>query len=82
MHELGILNHVVRTVDRIAKENRIEKIEHITLEVGKASGCVPAFLEKLFPIAIEKQPHMQKAELRIVMAEGKGLSIKDIGYKK
>lgn len=82
MHELGILNHVVRTVDRVAKENRIDKIEHITLEVGKASGCVPAFLEKLFPIAIEKQPHMQEAELRIVMAEGKGLSIKDIGYKK
>ena len=82
MHELGILNHVVRTVDRVAKENRIDKIEHITLEVGKASGCVPAFLEKLFPIAIEKQPHMQEAELRIVMADGKGMSIKDIGYKK
>ena len=60
MHELGILNHVVRTVDRIAKENGIEKIDHITLEVGEASGCVPAFLEKLFPIAIEKQPKMQK----------------------
>ena len=82
MHELGILNHVVRTVDRIAQENRIEKIDHITLEVGEASGCVPAFLEKLFPIAIEKQPRMQEAELKIVMAEGKGLSIKDIGYKK
>lgn len=82
MHELGILNHVVRTVDRIAKENGIHKIEHITLEVGEASGCVPVFLEKLFPIAIEKQPKMQEAELKIVMAEGKGLSIKDIGYKE
>jgi len=82
MHELGILNHVVRTVGRIAKENGIEKIEHITLDVGKASGCVPAFLEKLFPIAIEKQPEMRDAELRIILSEGKGLSIKDIGYKK
>ena len=82
MHELGILNHVVRTVDRIAQENRIEKIDHITLEVGEASGCVPAFLEKLFPIAIEKQPKMQETDLKIVIAEGKGLSIKDIGYKK
>lgn len=82
MHELGILNHVIRTVDRIAEENGIQKIDHITLEVGDASGCVPAFLEKLFPIAIEKQPKMQQAALKIVMAEGKGLSIKDIGYKK
>lgn len=82
MHELGILNHVVKTVNRIADENRIEKIEHITLEVGETSGCVPMFLEKLFPIAIEKQPRMQNTELKIVMAEGKGLSIKDIGYQK
>lgn len=82
MHELGILNHVVKTVDRIAKENRIEKIDHITLEVGKASGCVPAFLEKLFPIAIENNDIMKDAELKIAIAEGKGMSIKDIGYKK
>jgi hydrogenase nickel incorporation protein HypA/HybF len=82
MHELGILNHVVRTVDRIAKENGIEQIDHITLEVGDASGCVPAFLEKLFPIAIEKNDIMKDAELNIVIAEGKGMSIKDIGYKK
>lgn len=82
MHELGILNHVVRTVDRIAEENGIQKIEHVTLEVGEASGCVPAFLEKLFPVAIEKQPKMQAAELKIVMTEGKVLSIKDIGYQK
>lgn len=82
MHELGILNHVVRTVNRIAKENEIEQIEYITLEVGKASGCVPAFLEKLFPIATSKQAKMRDAELKIVITEGKGLSIKDIGYKK
>lgn len=82
MHELGILNHVVRTVDRIAKENSIEKIDHITLEVGEASGCVPAFLEKLFPVAIENNQVMKESELKIVMAEGKGMSIKDIGYRK
>ena len=82
MHELGILNHVVKTVDRIAKENGIEKIDHITLEVGETSGCVSAFLEKLFPIAIEKNDIMKDAELKIAMTEGKGLSIKDIGYKK
>ena len=82
MHELGILNHVVKTVDRIAKENKIEKIDHITLEVGEASGCVPAFLEKLFPIAIEKNDIMKDAELKIAITEGKGMSIKDIGYKR
>lgn len=82
MHELGILNHVIRTVDRVAKENGIKKIDHITLEVGETSGCVPNYLEKLFPIAIENNPVVKDAELKIIMAEGKSLSIKDIGYKK
>ena len=82
MHELGILNHVIRTVDRVAKENGIKKIDHITLEVGETSGCVPNYLEKLFPIAIENNPVVKDAELKIIMAEGKSLSIKDVGYKK
>ena len=82
MHELGILNHVIRTVDRVAKENGIKKIDHITLEVGETSGCVPNYLEKLFPIAIENNPVVKDAELKIIMAEGKSLSIKDIGYNK
>ena len=82
MHELGILNHVVRTVARIAKENNIDEIDYITIEVGEASGCVPAFLEKLFPIAIENNSVMKGSKLKIAMAEGKGLSIKDIGYRK
>ena len=47
-----------------ADENKIEVIEYITLEVGEASGCVPVFLDKLFPIAIEKQPRMKNTELK------------------
>ena len=51
-------------------ENEIKKIDHITLEVGETSGCVPNYLEKLFPIAIENNPVVKDAELKIIMAEG------------
>ena len=37
MHELGVLHQVVKTVGRIAEENQIRKIKHITLEVGNVS---------------------------------------------
>lgn len=80
MHELGVLTKAVQTVDQIAKQNDIEKIKHMTLEVGVDSTFVPIFFEKLFPVAIEQYPRLQGAELRIESAEGTGLIIKEIGY--
>ena len=80
MHELGVLHQVVRTMGRIAEEKRIAAIRHITLEVGRVSGFVPRYLTKLFPVAVDGCPQLQKAKLRIEMVEGRGLSIKEIGY--
>ena len=80
MHELGVLCHAVKVVDRVASENNIERVKHITLEVGEASGYVPIFFEKLFPVAVDQLPALKEAQLRIEIVEGKGLSVKDIGY--
>ena len=80
MHELGVLHQIVKTVTRIANENHIPRIKHIALEVGELSGFVPAYLKKLFPVAADACPLLRKAELRISMIQGRGLSIKEIGY--
>ena len=80
MHELGVLNQVVKTVSRIAEQNSIASIRHITLQVGAVSGFVPRYLTKLFPVAADSCPVLQKTKLRIEMVEGRGLSIKEIGY--
>ncbi len=80
MHELGVLNQIVRTVVRIAKENKIKKIKFVTIEVGRDSSFVPMFLEKLYPVAIDQIDLMNESELKIVMVDGRSLQIKDIGY--
>lgn len=80
MHELGVLKHAIKTVDEVAKKNNIDSIKFITLEVGKDSSFVPIFFEKLFPVAIEGYPVFEKASLKIEMAEGRDLIIKEIGY--
>ena len=80
MHELGVLYQAVRTVSRIAEEHDIRRIKHITLEVGTESTFVPAYLEKLFPVAIDRFPVMQDACLRIRRVPGRGLVISEIGY--
>ena len=80
MHELGILNQVVRSVVRIAAENKINKIKFVTLAVGKDSSFVPLYLQKLYPIAIDSIPVMQDSLLKIIMEDGHHLQIRDIGY--
>lgn len=81
MHELGVLRHIVKTVDKVAEENKIKCVKHITLEVGEESGYLPYFLEKLFPVAVEYYPRMGKAELKLLSVPGRGLQIKDFGYE-
>ena len=80
MHELGILRHIVKTVENISIENKISKVKHITLEVGKASGFVPRYLIKLFPLAIDHHPVLKKVKLCIIEVAGEKLLIKEIGY--
>ena len=80
MHELGVLFQTVKTVERIAAEHKIKRIKHITLEVGTESTFVPAYLEKLFPLAVDRSPVNRIAQLRIRMVPGKNLVIGEIGY--
>jgi len=80
MHELGVLYHAVKTVARIAEQNHISRVKHITLEVGAQSSYVPLFFEKLFPAVADQFPVVQGARLQILTASGRGLLVKDIGY--
>ena len=38
MHELGLVNYVVKEVDKIARENGVEKVRSVTLEFGEVSN--------------------------------------------
>lgn len=81
MHELGVLRQVVKTVDDVAKKNKIKIIRHITLEVGTESGYVPYYIHKLFPVALKFCPELGSPQLKLEEVAGKGLRIKDIGYQ-
>jgi len=80
MHELGVLCHALRTVDGVAKKNRIRQVKQITLEVGTESTYVPYYLEKLFPVAAEQFPVAKGASLRLEMVPGRNLVIKELAY--
>ena len=44
MHELGVVFHVIESVENIGKENQLTKVASVTLEVGEVSGVVPSYL--------------------------------------
>lgn len=79
MHELGVLRYAVRTVERFTREHNVRQVKYVTLEVGEDSGYVPLYLQKLFPIAVDPFPVLRNAQLRIQMAPGRSLLVKDIG---
>ena len=70
MHELGVLRYVVKTVAQVAKENKIEQIKFITLEVGTESSYGPYYLNKLFPIAIQYYPEIEIIAVSAKTGEG------------
>ena len=44
MHELGICDALLKLIDKIAKEEELEGINSVTVEVGTLSGVMPNFL--------------------------------------
>ena len=47
MHELGIIVHITKTLQNVAKENNLSEIGSVTLEIGEVSTIVPDYLTDL-----------------------------------
>lgn len=69
MHELGLLSAMVKTIEGIAQEEGLERVEKIVLQVGELSGVVPAYLESCYPAAVYKT-FMEGTELELEVVPG------------
>ena len=45
MHELGIVFHIIRTVEDVARQNDVTRIQRVTLQLGEVSGVVESYLQ-------------------------------------
>lgn len=57
MHELGIVNYVVKQIEKLAVENELTRVESVTLEFGEVSGVVPSYLVKYWDWYVKKEEH-------------------------
>ena len=65
MHELGIVFHMIKTVERIAEENALTSVSSVTLELGEVSGVVPHELTSCWNWAVAQTEVLKGAELKI-----------------
>ena len=64
MHELGLVNYVVKEVSKIAEENNVSKISSVTLEFGEVSGIVASYLYDYWDWYTKKYPLFEGSKLK------------------
>lgn len=66
MHELGVVFHVIKKVEEVAKENDLTEIRSVTLEIGEVSTVIEDYLRKCWRWSIEKKSEFLKETELIV----------------
>ena len=64
MHELGLVNYVVKEVSKVAEENNVSMIKSVTLEFGEVSGIVTSYLYDYWNWYTKKYPVFEGSELK------------------
>ena len=63
MHELGIVFHIIRTVEDVARQNDVTRIRRVTLQLGEVSGVVESYLQDCWKWAAAKD-HPRRDRVR------------------
>ena len=69
MHELGIVYHIIRDVENVARAHGVRRVSSVTLLLGEVSGVVPDLLLDAWRWAADKKPITQGAELVVEPVE-------------
>ncbi|MEG0051609.1 MAG: hydrogenase maturation nickel metallochaperone HypA [Terrisporobacter sp.] len=64
MHELGVVIEVVKTVEKVALENNLTKVDSVVLQIGELSSMIPKYIESCFPVAVDNTS-LQDTKLKI-----------------
>ena len=65
MHELGIVFHIIKSVEKVGEENHLKQVSAVILEVGEVSTIVDTYLTDCWKWASKKSELLKDAELRI-----------------
>lgn len=66
MHELGIVFHMISTLEEVGSQHGLSTIQRVTLELGEVSGVLPDYLQDCWRWAADRTTLLHGAELEIV----------------
>ncbi len=69
LHELGIVYHIIRDVENVARVNGVRRVSSVTLLLGEVSGVVPDLLLDAWRWAADKKPITEGSELIVEPVE-------------
>ncbi len=70
MHELGIVMKVVESVEQVAKQNGVQKVTKLRVEVGEVSSVVPELFTDCFQWAKLRTNYLKECELELIILQG------------
>jgi hydrogenase nickel incorporation protein HypA/HybF len=65
VHELGIVFHIVDTVEQVARDNDLTRVSCVTLELGEVSGVVDSYLQDAWRWAAARSKVLDGATLAV-----------------
>ena len=65
MHELGIVFHVMDSLEKLAAEHEVSEIKSVTVEVGEVSAVIPYYLTDCWEWARKKRELLQNCEMKV-----------------
>ena len=64
MHELGIVFHVIKSVEKIGEENGLTNVASVTLDLADVPGANPHEHHRSWNWALNKTEHVPEAVLK------------------
>ena len=64
MHELGLVSHVIKTIENLCEEQQLAQVISVTLQIGEVSGILPEYLSDCWKWSVNKTEKMQGCDLR------------------
>lgn len=63
MHELGVTFTIMDHLEKVAKENNVEKINKVVLELGEVSTVIESYLQSCWEWSAKKRPLFEGSTL-------------------
>ena len=88
MHELGIVFHIIDTIEDVAKEQQLTKVSKTVVEVGEVSTVIPEYLHDCWKWACKRSELMDGCELvhevikAVTLCEDCGKTYETVKYAK